>query len=41
LLLRSITISVVYMPNRYLSVRVRAFVDWLVELFNSHPHILP
>jgi DNA-binding transcriptional LysR family regulator len=35
------TISVVYMPNRHLSVRVRAFVDWLVELFGSHPHILP
>ena len=35
------TISVVYMPNRHLSVRVRAFVDWLVELFSNHPHVLP
>lgn len=33
--------AILYMPNRHLSVRVRAFVDWLVELFNSHPHILP
>jgi LysR family transcriptional regulator for bpeEF and oprC len=34
-------ISVVYMPNRHLSVRVRAFVDWLVVLFGNHPHVLP
>lgn len=35
------TLSVVYMPNRHLSVRVRAFVEWLVDHFKSHPHILP
>lgn len=35
------TLSVVYMPNRHLSVRVRAFVDWLVEHFAAHPHVLP
>lgn len=34
------TLSVVYMPNRHLSVRVRAFVDWLVALFEHHPHVL-
>lgn len=34
-------LSVVYMPNRHLSVRVRAFVDWLVALFHEHPHVLP
>jgi LysR family transcriptional regulator for bpeEF and oprC len=34
-------LSVVYMPNRHLSVRVRAFVDWLVEHFASYPHVLP
>lgn len=34
------TLSVVYMPNRHLSVRVRAFVDWLVEVFREHPHVL-
>lgn len=31
-------ISIVYMPNRHLSVRARAFVDWMVELFHAHPH---
>jgi DNA-binding transcriptional LysR family regulator len=35
------TLSVVYMPNRHLSVRVRAFVEWLVEYFKAHPHVLP
>ena len=35
------TLSVVYMPNRHLSVRVRAFVEWLVELFHNHPHVAP
>lgn len=35
------TLSVVYMPNRHLSTRVRAFVDWLGEVFGSHPHVLP
>lgn len=33
------TLSVVYMPNRHLSVRVRVFVEWLVELFKHHPHV--
>lgn len=33
------TLSVVYMPNRHLSVRVRVFVEWLVELFHHHPHV--
>lgn len=37
---RANTLSVVYMPNRHLSVRVRAFVEWLVELFAAHPHVL-
>lgn len=32
-------LSVVYMPNRHLSARVRVFVDWLVELFAAHPHV--
>jgi DNA-binding transcriptional LysR family regulator len=38
---RANTLSVVYMPNRHLSVRVRAFVDWLVAHFAAHPHVLP
>jgi LysR family transcriptional regulator, regulator for bpeEF and oprC len=35
------TLSVVYMPNRHLSLRVRAFVEWLVELFKHHPQVRP
>ncbi|MDB5764722.1 MAG: dmlR 13 [Herminiimonas sp.] len=31
-------ISIVYSPNRHLSARVRVFVDWMVELFKTHPH---
>jgi len=27
----------VYLPNRHLSAKVRAFVDWAVELFSAHP----
>lgn len=38
---RANPLSVVYMPNRHLSVRVRAFVDWLVEHFAAHPQVLP
>jgi DNA-binding transcriptional LysR family regulator len=26
-------ISIVYLPNRHLSARVRVFVDWMAELF--------
>jgi DNA-binding transcriptional LysR family regulator len=32
-------LSVVYMPNRHLSARVRVFVEWLVEVFTAHPHV--
>jgi LysR family transcriptional regulator for bpeEF and oprC len=28
------------MPNRHLSTRTRAFVDWLVDLFKAHPHVV-
>jgi DNA-binding transcriptional LysR family regulator len=28
-------IYIVYSPNRHLSARVRVFVEWLVELFES------
>lgn len=34
-----VPISIVYAPNRHLSARVRVFVDWLVELFKTHPHL--
>jgi hypothetical protein len=28
-------VHVVYPPNRHLSARVRAFVQWVVELFDQ------
>jgi LysR family transcriptional regulator for bpeEF and oprC len=35
----SIPIYVVYPPNRHLSAKVRAFVDWAAELFASKPEL--
>lgn len=32
-------IYVVYPPNRHLSAKVRAFVDWMVELFQKEEHL--
>ncbi|MES2187338.1 MAG: LysR family transcriptional regulator [Pseudomonadota bacterium] len=32
-------IHVVYPPNRHLSAKVRAFVDWAAELFGKHPQL--
>ena len=32
-------IYVVYPPNRHLSAKVRAFVDWAAELFAKHPQL--
>lgn len=34
-----IPLYVVYPPNRHLSAKVRAFVDWVADLFASQPHI--
>lgn len=34
-----IPVHVVYPPNRHLSAKVRAFVEWVVELFARHPHV--
>ncbi|REG51003.1 DNA-binding transcriptional LysR family regulator [Paraburkholderia sp. BL6669N2] len=31
-----IPVNVVYAPNRYLSVKVRVFIDWVVELFERN-----
>ncbi|MBO9647590.1 MAG: LysR family transcriptional regulator [Variovorax sp.] len=31
-----IPVNVIYPPNRYLSAKVRVFIDWVVELFESH-----
>jgi LysR family transcriptional regulator for bpeEF and oprC len=35
----SVPLHVVYPPNRHLSAKVRAFVDWAAELFAKHPHL--
>ena len=32
-------VYVVYPPNRHLSAKVRAFVDWAAELFAAEPHL--
>lgn len=32
-------VYVVYPPNRHLSAKVRAFVDWTAELFAKHPQL--
>jgi LysR family transcriptional regulator for bpeEF and oprC len=32
-------VHVVYPPNRHLSPKVRAFVDWAAELFAKNPHL--
>ncbi|MEO6854800.1 MAG: LysR family transcriptional regulator [Rhodoferax sp.] len=35
----SIPVYVVYPPNRHLSAKVRAFVDWAADLFSQHAHL--
>lgn len=32
-------VSVVYPPNRYLSAKVRVFIDWVVALFEKHEQL--
>ena len=32
----SIPVYVIYPPNRYLSAKVRVFIDWVVALFERH-----
>ena len=32
-------VHVVYPPNRHLSTKVRAFVDWAAQLFAAHPQL--
>ncbi|MES2936377.1 MAG: LysR family transcriptional regulator [Pseudomonadota bacterium] len=34
-----IALHVVYPPNRHLSAKVRAFVEWVAELLGRHPHM--
>jgi LysR family transcriptional regulator for bpeEF and oprC len=35
----SVPLHVVYPPNRHLSAKVRAFVEWVAELLAKHPHM--
>ena len=35
----ALPVHVVYPPNRHLSAKVRAFVEWAAELFAKHPHL--
>lgn len=35
----TIPLYVVYPPNRHLSAKVRAFVEWVAELFSQHPRM--
>ena len=32
-------IHVIYPPNRYLSAKVRVFIDWTIALFERHQHL--
>lgn len=32
----TVPVSVVYAPNRYLSAKVRVFIDWVITLFERH-----
>jgi DNA-binding transcriptional LysR family regulator len=32
----SMPVHLIYAPNRYLSAKVRVFIDWVVELFERH-----
>jgi DNA-binding transcriptional LysR family regulator len=36
---RTLPFYVVYPPNRHLSAKVRAFVDWAAELFGQNPYM--
>ncbi|MDH0863342.1 LysR substrate-binding domain-containing protein [Mitsuaria sp. GD03876] len=34
-----IPVHVLYAPNRYLSAKVRVFIDWVVTVFERHEHL--
>lgn len=34
-----IPVHVLYAPNRYLSAKVRVFIDWVVTVFERHDHL--
>jgi len=35
----TIPVHVIYPPNRYVSAKVRVFIDWIVALFEGHEHL--
>lgn len=37
----AVPLHVVYPANRHMNTRTRVFVDWMMELSRSNPHILP
>jgi DNA-binding transcriptional LysR family regulator len=36
---RTNEVHVIYAPNRYLSAKVRVFIDWIIELFERDEHL--
>jgi DNA-binding transcriptional LysR family regulator len=36
---RAMPVHVIYAPNRYLSAKVRVFIDWIVELFDQDEYL--
>jgi DNA-binding transcriptional LysR family regulator len=32
---------IAYPPNRHVSAKLRAFIDWVVELMNAHAPVEP
>ncbi|MFL9966687.1 LysR substrate-binding domain-containing protein [Paraburkholderia sediminicola] len=36
---QTIPVHVIYAPNRYLSAKVRVFIDWIVALFEQDEHL--
>jgi DNA-binding transcriptional LysR family regulator len=32
-------VHVIYAPNRYLSAKVRVFIDWIIALFEQDEHL--
>jgi DNA-binding transcriptional LysR family regulator len=35
----AVPVHVIYRPNRFLSAKVRVFIDWTVALFERNPHL--
>lgn len=35
----SIPVSVIYRPNRFLSAKVRVFIDWTITIFERNPYL--